>query len=58
MTEENSRNGAIYVRFGTNDNHVMPLEWAESMLTELKRINGPLFGRLMTRAIDIQPKTR
>lgn len=40
----------IRVRFGPRPNQVVPLEWAETMLTELKRINPGLFGKLLVMA--------
>ena len=42
----------IRVRFGPRPTQVVPLDWAESMLTELKRINPGLFGKLLTAASD------
>jgi len=56
--QNGTKNGAVYVRFGTHESDEMPLGWAENMLTELKKTNGALFGRLLTQAIGIEPKKR
>ena len=42
----------IRVRFGPRPTQVVPLGWAETMLTELKRINPGLFGKLLVKAAD------
>ena len=60
MTETDTRNGQapaapaaeIRVRFGPRPTQVIPLGWAETMLTELKRINPGLFGKLLMTASD------
>ena len=40
----------VYVRFGPRDNQVMPLEWAEEILTELASGHRAQFGRLLQHA--------
>ena len=42
----------IRVRFGPRPTQVIPLGWAETMLTELKRINPGLFGKLLVTASE------
>ena len=42
----------IRVRFGPRPTQVVPLGWAETMLTELKRINPALFGKLLITASE------
>ena len=42
----------IRVRFGPRPTQVIPLGWAETMLTELKRINPGLFGKLLITASE------
>ena len=42
----------IRVRFGPRPTQVVPLGWAETMLTELKRINPGLFGKLLVAASE------
>ena len=42
----------IRVRFGPPPTQVVPLGWAETMLTELKRINPGLFGKLLVAASE------
>ena len=42
----------IRVRFGPRPTQVIPLGWAETMLTELKRINPGLVGKLLVTASE------
>lgn len=42
----------IRVRFGTRPTQVIPLPWAEIMLTELKTRQPVLFGKLLVIAAD------
>lgn len=46
------RRDDIRVRFGPRPTQVIPLDWAESMLTELKKTKPALFGALLTAASD------
>ena len=56
--DDTTQNGRIYVKFGPRDTEEMPLQWAEKMLTELKRVNPALFGRLAQMAMGIEPRSR
>jgi hypothetical protein len=40
------------VKFGPGKTQDVPAEWAEIMLTELKRGHAALFGKLLTKAAD------
>lgn len=42
--------GAVYVRFGPGLTQVMPLEWAEMMLTEWKEKQPAQFGKYLSEA--------
>jgi hypothetical protein len=39
------------VHFGPGADQHVPHSWAESMLTELHRVNPQLFGKLVSKAI-------
>ena len=39
-----------YVRFGPRDNQVMPLEWAEQILTSMAAKHRAQFGKLLQEA--------
>lgn len=43
-------NEPVYVRFGPRDNQVMPLEWAELILTQMASKHRAQFGRLLQEA--------
>lgn len=57
-TPETTVNGKIYVKFGPHPTQEIPVEWAQMMLTELKNSSPALFGRLLTKAVGIEPKGR
>jgi hypothetical protein len=42
--------GAIYVRFGPGLTQVMPLDWAEKMLSEWKDKQPVAFGKYLAEA--------
>jgi hypothetical protein len=43
-------NEPVYVRFGPRDNQVMPLDWAEQILTNMAAKHRAQFGRLLQEA--------
>ena len=42
--------GAVYVRFGPGLTQVMPLDWAERMLSEWKEKQPAAFGKYLSEA--------
>jgi len=43
-------NGKIYVKFGPRPTQEMPIEWAETILTELAAKHSAMFGNLLREA--------
>jgi hypothetical protein len=39
----------VYVRFGPRDNQVIPVSWAEDILTRLAASNPAQFGKLLAK---------
>lgn len=50
--EENG--GQVYVRFGPHPTDMVPIEWAEAMLSRLKKDSPMVFGRLLMAAVGIE----
>jgi hypothetical protein len=40
----------VYVRFGPRPTQIMPLDWAEHILTEWAKSHPPQFGKALSEA--------
>jgi hypothetical protein len=50
MDESAADINPVYVRFGPRPTQVMPLDWAEQILTEWARSHPPQFGKALAEA--------
>jgi hypothetical protein len=41
----------VRVKFGPRDDDSVPLSWAESMLTEMRRSSPNVFGKLLAKVV-------